>query len=818
MRKLRSLVSLFVLIALMVGTLTLAPPPAVAQSLDPQHADCATPANATVRGKAVQFDQCLDRDFNHGGNDYRIHVYYTEANSATNTNQCTATENTNGRCEHALANGDDGSGNNLNAVAMAAEAEQAYRFYIDRNLSFVGAGNDEMNVYIAEDPRTGGVIYPNSIYVDDDYIDNNDLLRKRLLAFHEGQHLVQDKYDNGGIGWNDFYGEGISRAIEDRAEAALDADTGHLFIPEVNGILGSDSQRASDLSTINYRSVLWWTWLMDQYTLGGEVAPIQGWSALRDFYTELNSESNQLKAIRDFIGSKGSSFEQDFIDYTLALYAYRFSPADPRLRFLDAEVTATGGLSGHTVINSAPAFGTVSQAMNPRSSRYWEFNPASQCDFVAFSFDGNGKTYGFSVMTVDGGALQKRWTSKSGSWSRTVRSQDLDRVVGVVSALDDAGTVDVGRGCVTPTLSIKNPTSAAFEMVGLPANPRMFIVRLAVKGADGGGVAGLTAGDFAVQLRPAGGGASIPATIVNSTYVQDDYWLLVQAPNAAAGAVGGAFYDLTVALGSQSDTENSAVLYVERTQDVMIVLDRSGSMGGSTGRIEAARNAANLLVNELSDNDQGGYVAFDTDATLRSGLAPVGSGPGSHRADLQAKIAAEVPLDFTSIGDGLNTAADEEDANGVKENLCSFVLLSDGHENEPDYWADVDDKVIDNGCAIHSIGLGPGANEVLLQQIAASVPGGSYDYADVSGNVPMRQAPAAVDALVGWQNNLSRIYDFKAAQVAGRQRIFSVPGTGRQTDQCENHTFFVDDSSADLLVAVAWQNDTKNTQQIELFD
>src|SRR6185503_9295827 len=142
---------------------------------------------------------------------------------------------------------------------------------------------------------------PNSIYVDDDYIDNNDTLRKRLLAFHEGQHLVQDKYDNGGIGWNDFYGEGIARAIEDRADATLDADTGHLFIPEVDGILSNDGQRSSDLSTINYRSVLWWTWLMDQYRLNSETAPVQGWSALRDFYTELNSESNQLKAIRDFI-------------------------------------------------------------------------------------------------------------------------------------------------------------------------------------------------------------------------------------------------------------------------------------------------------------------------------------------------------------------------------------------------------------------------------------------------------------------------------------------------------------------------------------
>ena len=297
-------------------------------------AACTVPTTATVRGKAVQFDQCYEKAFTHSGTNYVVRVFYTEANSATNLGQCTTGENNANRCEHAIANNDDSNGDNVNAVAMADEAERAVRFYHDRNLNLLSGTTAQ--VYIAEDPRLGGVIWPNSIYVDDDAIDNNDTLQKRLLAFHEMQHLVQDKYDNL-TGWRDFFGEGIARTIEDRVNTALDADTGHLFIPEADGILGSDTQRSSDLSTINYRSVLWWVWLMDQYRLGSEVEPVQGWPAIRDFYIELSTESDQVKALYDFVAAKGSSFRKDFIDYTLAMYAYRFNPTDPRLGFLDSE-------------------------------------------------------------------------------------------------------------------------------------------------------------------------------------------------------------------------------------------------------------------------------------------------------------------------------------------------------------------------------------------------------------------------------------------------------------------------------------------------
>jgi hypothetical protein len=739
----------------------------------------ALPFTTTVRGKAVEFDQCFSQSFVNGDTTWAVNVYYTEQNSATNMAQCTgddaADDDGDGvpdRCEHALPNIDDGSGNNVEAVAMANEVQSTIQFYLDRDLDFVPAGETDVDVFIAEDPRGGGIVGTNGLYADDELVASADDLWKRLLAVHEMQHMVQKEYDSG-VDWT-LYGEGTARATEDRFDAQLDSSLGHLFIPQFNGLMTNSDLRRGDLLSLSYDNMGWWTWFMDNYRKGAGVDPPAtdtndlGWDALRTVYQQIETDpGNEFAMIQQAITSLGGNFRSDFIDYTLALYAHKYSPSDPRLGFIDAEITnSSSAFSGHNTHTGGPAFATDTVAMNPRSSEYWEFSPASQCEFTAFEFDGNGNDYAFSVMTVDGGVLDNRWTSDSTDWTRTVRTADLDRVVGVVTAIDDSGNVDVGHGCVEPTINIVSPTTSSHKMVGRANNPRTFIARVDVDGKDGSAVSGLTADAFGVTIRKNFGGAAnplIPATIVNAAYVQEDYWLLIQAPDDMAGAETGEFYDLTITLGSQTDTEPNSLLYVERTQDVSIVLDRSGSMGGGTGKMEAAQNAAILLVDELADDDQGAFIAFDTDAQLRVALDSVGS--GSQRSDLRTRIANEVPLAATSIGDGMLLAASDHDTNRIAENMCSFVLLSDGMENEPQLWADLAASVIDNGCSIHTIALGPSANQDLMQQIAGSSPaGGSYYYATNTGSVP-------VNSVLGWQNNLSRLYDSIAIDVAGRQRI-----------------------------------------------
>ena len=185
-----------------------------------------------------------------------------------------------------------------------------------------------MTVAVGEDPRGGGVNPPTTLFVDDEWIDNGDNLQKRLLAYHETMHLIQDVWDTG-VGWQGWYGEGIARAIEDRVDTGLDADTGHLFIPEINAMLGTDGDRSTTTEANSYRSVLWWTWLFDQYRGTGDTDPVIGWDAIRD-YTRLGASTDQVAAVRQFISDRGGQFNKDWLDHTASLWAYKLAPSDPR--------------------------------------------------------------------------------------------------------------------------------------------------------------------------------------------------------------------------------------------------------------------------------------------------------------------------------------------------------------------------------------------------------------------------------------------------------------------------------------------------------
>ncbi len=697
-----------------------------------------------------------------------------------------------GRCEHGLTDVDDADGNNVFAVATANDIGRAVAFYWDRLLPIADSAFDSttlhFTLFIGEDPRGGA----GDILIDDEIAEGAGnpfaVQNRRATVFHEVMHEVQRAYGNPDA---TVHMESVAKAIEDRVDSSADSWTTSGFIGQWNSYLGADCNRipcwARDWSTISYPAAAWWTWFMDQYRVSSELEPALGWVALRDFYEELrDAPSSALAALAETIEDRGGDFRDDIIDFYLALWAFPFNPADARLDFVDAEVKAVAGpMSGHTVIPTgvgpapsppfAPAWYLDTKTMESRSSRYWEFNPANQCEFIGFSFDGYGSPYGFSVMTVDGGSLVDRWTSYSTSWARTVRSVDLDRVVGVVTAFDRSGNVDVARGCVEPTVTIKQPTGDAPAYVGEATAPRKFVVRLAVRGADGGAVAGLLATDFGVTLTPSGGGADLSADVVNSSYVMEDYWLLVDPPDDGEGAVSGETYGLMVELGTENDTQADSVLYGDGDYDTVIVLDRSGSMGGDTGKLEAAQNAVSLLVNELSESSQAGLVVFDSDAPPARELRPVSEMVGGrpYRDLLIEEIGDLVADGRTSIGDGMWEAAAEHDRSGDPSHTCNFVLLSDGHENEPRYWNSTpslpdDARVLNVAAAsvIHTIAFGPEANEDLLESISGFPEAGTHDYATSSGVVP-------VDSVVSWQNNLSRIYDHKAAQIGGRQRILT---------------------------------------------
>jgi von Willebrand factor type A domain/Trypsin-like peptidase domain len=151
--------------------------------------------------------------------------------------------------------------------------------------------------------------------------------------------------------------------------------------------------------------------------------------------------------------------------------------------------------------------------------------------------------------------------------------------------------------------------------------------------------------------------------------------------------------------------------------DVMIVLDRSGSMSldAGTGRpkIDEARDAASLFI-QLVQSDaasQIGLVSFSTAASnpVDFALQPVNAanklaltGPAPFTGGIVGGLIAD---GTTSIGDGLDAARGQMPV--LLANVRSILLLTDGLQNTPPLIADVAGL---DGINISAVGFGPASN------------------------------------------------------------------------------------------------------------
>jgi Trypsin-like peptidase domain/von Willebrand factor type A domain len=176
------------------------------------------------------------------------------------------------------------------------------------------------------------------------------------------------------------------------------------------------------------------------------------------------------------------------------------------------------------------------------------------------------------------------------------------------------------------------------------------------------------------------------------------------------------------------------------TRDVMMVFDRSGSMGlvGALGRrkIDEARDAASLFVQLIRSDNRVGLDSFSTQATkspVDSPISPVDSvrpsligGP-----PFSGGIVGMLnPGGTTSIGDGLKTGSAEF---GTGSNPRSILLFTDGLQNTAPMIEDADVQAALIGIDVHAIGYGTEAslNGDLLNALALDH-SGLYVRADTS--------------------------------------------------------------------------------------
>ncbi len=170
----------------------------------------------------------------------------------------------------------------------------------------------------------------------------------------------------------------------------------------------------------------------------------------------------------------------------------------------------------------------------------------------------------------------------------------------------------------------------------------------------------------------------------------------------------------------------------QRASDIIIILDRSGSMSEAK-KMPYAKAAIWDVLGRLNDNDRFALVSFADNAIVQSPLVNVSSATRSYLNNIVRSIRAS---GGTNMADGLNAALGLLQK-GHNERAQKILLLSDGQANQgitnPEQLAQMASRVTQYGAVLSSIGMGLGFNESLMAKLA-DYGMGHYSYLeDLSG-------------------------------------------------------------------------------------
>ncbi len=621
--------------------------------------------------------------------------------------------------------------------------------------------------------------------------------------------------------------------------------------------------QAKGLLGTAYEGALWWTYLAEQAGTRFAGTAGEGVDALFAVLEQSDRHGRRgVDAVDRMLRSRiGQGFDDTFWDFTVANYTKDFdlslldpsylngrdpekvlkykdekrTPPDRLIygaRYNDALNGPRRGVERRTIqgadlisgasgrVNAMDAEVNDPNAMSPYGANYYEgILRNADCLLAYWRVIGDGNArfmHSWLLIQEDtnGDGVEEviaLWRSEGKDFARAVwnpqkAATSYTRMVGIVATGSDPYGYDWEMGCTQPSINIVAPTTANPAYVGAPDEPGRFLVWLQVTGAAGTStyVAGLDwRRDFTVTV------GSDPATILNGGYVQNQYWLVVQAPRKPRARLGDAF-DLTVHLGPSAfgiyDTETDAVIYDLNAKDQVLVIDRSGSMG-DFDKMDAAKTAARLFTDVVQQYDKLGVVSFSASARLEYPLTtvPDQDDAAGVRASAQARINVLAPATTTSIGDGLRLGQDILNTDGDRDHEWWMVLLSDGMENTAPYWNDVRGAIVTAGTKIHAIALGQDADEDLMRDIARTTCGDvwvdrCYHYIEEGGTMARAESTSASNL----PNALADVYRRAREFIAGHQRLWQDGGTltGSQTINVE----IAEDGVRDAFFSFNWSD------------
>lgn len=600
--------------------------------------------------------------------------------------------------------------------------------------------------------------------------------------------------------------EGMARSGEDKVFDVVDNDAGAMarpfsynkevdeFFVNPNHDLTSDPWR--------YESAIWWTYYAEQCGSDPVNEPGLGVAdSFGEFWDEAHTSDN-IAALNIALSTLGCpQFDVMVPKFVLANYTKDLTGLpDSSYYYIDETNPGNPDTYGPLVPNNGGTIdsGTTATWNNQSITRYGaEYYVAApdpgDCPVITAKFHADVGSPFYHIVTSNSGAFNTHIQGSGTDWVRSLLNDGVTTIAAIAGSLGSSSQVDIELSCSTPTLDIKEPNQMAPEYVGGHADGDKFLVQVLVSTTVGGPVVdGLTVNDFAVRV------GAHNATVVGGGQVEHQYFLQVIAPDPGSNGP----YDLHVDLEESgtstviaSDTETEAIVYDATNEDNVYVVDRSGSMGWyDPTPWSALVDAFKLAVDTTNSTEGIAVVPFAGDVSP----APF----DMQFATLPVRTAAKTYVDgispggSTSIGDGMGEGAAQRTGSPTGNARCRYVLLSDGEENTPDYWADVAANVQATGCPVMAIAFGPGANETLMQQIASDT-GGSYYYNDIYvGTTHAASAFSAADMVL----DLGSTYQY--AQARGeRQRLLTEKGQANYR-QTYTHTVQIDPSvlTADFIL------------------
>ncbi|XP_004639373.1 calcium-activated chloride channel regulator 4 [Octodon degus] len=228
---------------------------------------------------------------------------------------------------------------------------------------------------------------------------------------------------------------------------------------------------------------------------------------------------------------------------------------------------------------------------------------------------------------------------------------------------------------------------------------------------------------------------------------------------------------------------------------VCLVLDKSGSMGGSDRLNRMNQAAKHFLLQTVENGSWVGMVQFDSVADITSELIKIRS--NSERDMLVTRLPTQA-TGGTSICSGIKKAFEVIEKAGFQLNGSEIVLLTDGEDSTAKACIG---EVTESGVIIHLIALGPSADQAVIQM--SNETGGNHHFA--TDNAESNGLIDAFAALTSENAGLSQ----KSIQLESK-------GLKLTSDPWMNGTVVIDSTvGKDTFLLITW---TVQPPSISLWD